>query len=102
MCNVESGPPHTGQRAAEAAKPHGIQLEVVKHSEAKHGFVHRQHAYSLTELFRVLALKSLDRSFSLAAGDSKTNSSDTEDCQRRWFWHGGGNWLAVDEIVHHN
>jgi len=39
MCNVESGPPHTGQRAAEAAKPHGIQLEVVKHSEAKHGFV---------------------------------------------------------------
>ncbi|HTF66741.1 MAG TPA: transposase, partial [Edaphobacter sp.] len=30
---------YTGENAAEAAKKHGIQLEVVKHTEAKRGFV---------------------------------------------------------------
>ena len=30
---------YTGEQAAEAAKAHGIQLEVVKHPEAKKGFV---------------------------------------------------------------
>jgi transposase len=30
---------YTGEDAAEAAKQHGIRLEVVKHSEAKRGFV---------------------------------------------------------------
>ncbi len=29
----------TGQNAAEAAQQHGMQLEVVKHTEAKRGFV---------------------------------------------------------------
>ncbi len=30
---------YTGENAAEAAQKHGIRLEVVKHTEAKRGFV---------------------------------------------------------------
>ena len=30
---------YTGQRAEDAAKAHGIQLEVIKHTEAKRGFI---------------------------------------------------------------
>ena len=30
---------YTGERASDAAEAHGIRLEVVKHTEAKHGFV---------------------------------------------------------------
>ena len=30
---------YTGEKPADAAKAEGIQLEVVKHHEAKHGFV---------------------------------------------------------------
>jgi transposase len=37
LAYVDQG--YTGQEAAEAAETHGIRLEVVKHSEAKHGFV---------------------------------------------------------------
>lgn len=37
LAYVDAG--YTGQRAAEAAKEHGIQLEVVKLKEAKKGFV---------------------------------------------------------------
>jgi transposase len=37
LAYVDQG--YTGQDAAEAAETHGIRLEVVKHSEAKRGFV---------------------------------------------------------------
>jgi len=37
LAYVDQG--YTGQAAAEAAAQHGIQLEVVKHTEAKRGFV---------------------------------------------------------------
>jgi len=37
LAYVDQG--YTGERAAEAASTHGIQLEVVKHTEAKRGFV---------------------------------------------------------------
>jgi len=37
LAYVDQG--YTGQRAEEAAAAHGIQLEVVKHTEAKRGFV---------------------------------------------------------------
>lgn len=37
MAYVDQG--YTGATAAEAAAEHGIQLEVIKHLEAKRGFV---------------------------------------------------------------
>ena len=37
LAYVDQG--YTGEAAADAAQKHGIQLEVVKHTEAKHGFV---------------------------------------------------------------
>jgi len=37
LAYVDQG--YTGDAAAEAAETHGIRLEVVKHSEAKRGFV---------------------------------------------------------------
>lgn len=37
LAYVDQG--YTGQNAAEAAHQHGIQLEVVKHTEVKQGFV---------------------------------------------------------------
>lgn len=37
MAYVDRG--YTGERAAEKAKAHGMRLEVVKHEEAKRGFV---------------------------------------------------------------
>src|SRR5436190_15553342 len=37
LAYVDQG--YTGERAAEAAQSHGIRLEVVKHEEAKRGFV---------------------------------------------------------------
>ena len=37
LAYVDQG--YTGDEAAEAAQAHGIRLEVVKHTEAKHGFV---------------------------------------------------------------
>lgn len=37
MAYVDQG--YTGEEAARAAQSHGIQLEVVKHTEAKRGFV---------------------------------------------------------------
>jgi transposase len=37
MSRVDRG--YTGEAAEEAAAEHGIQLEVVKHTEAKRGFV---------------------------------------------------------------
>jgi len=37
LAYVDQG--YTGQTAADAAAQHGIQLEVVKHTEAKRGFV---------------------------------------------------------------
>ena len=37
LAYVDQG--YTGERAAEAAQSHGIRLEVVKHDEAKRGFV---------------------------------------------------------------
>lgn len=37
LAYVDQG--YTGEAPASAAQAHGIQLEVVKHSEAKHGFV---------------------------------------------------------------
>lgn len=37
LAYVDGG--YTGERASEAAKEHGIRLEVVKHEEAKRGFV---------------------------------------------------------------
>ena len=37
LAYVDQG--YTGDAAAEAAETHGIRLEVVKHTEAKHGFV---------------------------------------------------------------
>ena len=37
MAYVDQG--YTGEAAAEAANKHGIQLEVIKHTEAKRGFV---------------------------------------------------------------
>jgi transposase len=37
MAFVDQG--YTGDEVAEAAQEHGIHLEVVKHSEAKRGFV---------------------------------------------------------------
>jgi len=37
LAYVDQG--YTGENAAEAAKKHGIQLEVLKHTEAKRGFV---------------------------------------------------------------
>ena len=37
LAYVDQG--YTGENAAEAAEKHGIQLEVVKHTEAKRGFV---------------------------------------------------------------
>ena len=37
LAYVDQG--YTGQNAAEAAEQHGMQLEVVKHTEAKRGFV---------------------------------------------------------------
>lgn len=37
LAYVDQG--YTGERAAEAAEAHGIHLEVVKHTEAKRGFV---------------------------------------------------------------
>lgn len=35
--SVDQG--YTGEAASEAAQKHGIQLEVIKHTEAKRGFV---------------------------------------------------------------
>ena len=37
LAYVDQG--YTGERAAEAAQTHGIRLEVIKHTEAKRGFV---------------------------------------------------------------
>jgi len=37
LAYVDQG--YTGERAAEAAQAHGIQLEVIKHTEAKRGFI---------------------------------------------------------------
>lgn len=37
LAYVDQG--YTGERAADAAQSHGISLEVVKHQEAKRGFV---------------------------------------------------------------
>lgn len=37
LAYVDQG--YTGERAANAAQAHGIRLEVVKHEEAKRGFV---------------------------------------------------------------
>jgi len=37
LAYVDQG--YTGQTAADAATQHGIQLQVVKHTEAKRGFV---------------------------------------------------------------
>jgi transposase len=37
LAYVDQG--YTGERAAEAAQAHGIRLEVIKHTEAKRGFV---------------------------------------------------------------
>ena len=37
LAYVDGG--HTGERAAEEAEDHGMRLEVVKHSEAKRGFL---------------------------------------------------------------
>ena len=37
LAYVDQG--YTGENAAEAAEKHGVQLEVVKHTEAKRGFV---------------------------------------------------------------
>ena len=37
LAYVDQG--YTGKRAAEAAQAHGIQLEVIKHTEAKRGFI---------------------------------------------------------------
>jgi transposase len=37
LAYVDQG--YTGQRAEDAAKAHGIQLEVIKHTEAKRGFI---------------------------------------------------------------
>jgi transposase len=37
LAYVDEG--YTGERAAEEAQAHGMRLEVVKHSDAKRGFV---------------------------------------------------------------
>jgi transposase len=37
LADVDQG--YTGEAAAEAAEQHGLELEVVKHAEAKRGFV---------------------------------------------------------------
>jgi len=52
---------YTGENAAEAAKEHGLQLEVIKHTEAKRGFVLLprrwvvERSFAWAARFRILA-----------------------------------------------
>ena len=52
LAYVDQG--YTGEAAAEAAEQHGIELEVVKHTEAKRGFVllPRRRVVERTHSFR--------------------------------------------------
>jgi transposase len=62
LAYVDQG--YTGQTAADAAR-HGIQLEVVKHTEAKRGFVLLPRRWVV------------ERSFAWAAGDSADSPETT-------------------------
>ena len=49
LAYVDQG--YTGQTAAEAAAQHAIQLEIVKHTEAKRGFVLLPEDWSSSDSF---------------------------------------------------
>ena len=49
LAYVDQG--YTGENAAQAAEKHGVQLEMVKHTEAKRGFVLLQRRWVVERSF---------------------------------------------------
>lgn len=49
LAYVDQG--YTGERAADAARTHGLELEVVKLPEAKRGFVLLPHRWAIERSF---------------------------------------------------
>jgi transposase len=76
---------YTGEEAAEAARSHGVALEVVKHPEAKRGFVLLPRRWVV------------ERSFAWAARFRRLSRDDERLAETLAGWH----WLAFVVLMLH-
>ncbi len=88
LAYVDQG--YTGENAAEAAEKHGVRLEVVKHTEAKRGFVLLPRRWVVERSFAWAArFRRLARDYERLAKpwpDSTTWSSPSS-CSQIWSGH---------------